>query len=76
MGATDSFIQEGYATLILCIACPILAWVFSYIYYKQTSKIIVDPKVAYVTLIHYTLINISWTHVTIMHIQQNIYIIY
>lgn len=42
----DSFIQEGYATLILCIACPVLAWVFSYIYYKQTAKIIVDPKVA------------------------------
>ena len=46
----NAFIADGYATLILCVACPILAWVFSYVYYRQTAKIIVDPKIAYVLI--------------------------
>jgi len=44
MGAIE-FIQEGYIVLIGCIACPALGWLFSFIYYRHTNRIIVDPKV-------------------------------
>eukprot|EP01084_Bolivina_argentea_P026615 49507_1 len=46
MVVIDQFIRDGYHTLIFCIACPCLAWIFSYVYYKQTAKIIIDPKEA------------------------------
>jgi len=40
----NEFIREGYHVLILCIACPVLAWVFSFWYYKQTARIAVSPE--------------------------------
>lgn len=40
----SEFIQEGYHILIFCIGCPILAWVFSYVYYKHTARIPVGPE--------------------------------
>eukprot|EP01084_Bolivina_argentea_P010573 19696_1 len=43
-GVSSDFIREGYVTLILCIACPFLGWLFSYIYYRETAKINIDPK--------------------------------
>ena len=39
-----SFVQDGYHVLILCIACPLLAWIFSFVYYKHTARIPVDPN--------------------------------
>jgi len=39
-----TFIQDGYHLLIFCIACPMLAWIFSYVYYKHTARIPVDPN--------------------------------
>jgi inorganic pyrophosphatase len=38
------FIESGGLTAVLCCVCPALAWVFSYIYYKQTAQIVLDPK--------------------------------
>eukprot|EP01083_Nonionella_stella_P055108 145451_1 len=40
----NAFVQDGYVTLIFCLACPALAWIFSYVYYRQTAAIIIDPK--------------------------------
>jgi len=37
------FIKEGYHILVFCIGCPVLAWVFSFIYYKHTARIAVSP---------------------------------
>jgi len=36
------FIREGYHILIFCIGCSILAWIFSFIYYKHTAAIAVS----------------------------------
>lgn len=41
--ATNSFIQEGWLTLIFCIAAPLLGFVFSFVYYKATAQIVLDP---------------------------------
>mmetsp|Transcript_16560 Transcript_16560/g.26245 ORF Transcript_16560/g.26245 Transcript_16560/m.26245 type:complete len:793 (-) Transcript_16560:79-2457(-) len=40
------FVEDGYATLVFCLVCPVLAWIFSYIYYRHTARIIIDPQVA------------------------------
>ena len=42
--AESHFIQEGYLTLIFCILGPLLGFVFSYVYYKNTAEIILDPN--------------------------------
>ena len=39
----SDFIADGSLTAIMCCVCPALAWIFSYVYYKQTASIILDP---------------------------------
>jgi len=38
-----TFIQDGYHILVMCMLCPMLGWIFSYVYYKHTARITVDP---------------------------------
>jgi len=42
--ADSSFIADGYLTLIFCILGPLLGFVFSLIYYRQTQQIVLDPN--------------------------------
>jgi len=43
---TNAFIENGYVTLILCLTCPLLAWIFSFVYYKHTARIRINPDEA------------------------------
>ena len=42
--ADQDFVKDGYLTLIFCLVGPFLGFVFSYLYYKQTAEIILDPN--------------------------------
>ena len=42
--ASDNFVEEGFGTLILCLGAPITGFIFSYIYFRHTARIILDPE--------------------------------
>ena len=43
MFVVEDFVQQDYA-LAFCIVGPFLAFIFSYIYYRNTTEIILDPR--------------------------------
>lgn len=38
------FIRDGNLTAILCVFAPVLAWIFSYVYYLHTARVEIDPS--------------------------------